>query len=320
MNNDTNLTDRLRRRQRVDRLKRGIITALFVWILLASVLLAFLMVKAFQIQKQVNLLASYQGEISALASRLQSLQLQEEVISTEEIQEDTKAGAPTASLRVQDLDEENLAGPEDAHQVYLTFDDGPSENTDQILDILQEHGVQAAFFVIGREDEASVETLRRIAEEGHTLGMHSYSHKYATIYRSLRDFETDFFALRNLLRDVTGEEPRFYRFPGSSSNQVSNTDMDELIGFVESQGVTYLDWNVSAGDATAQELEPEEILGNVLEEIPKYKASVVLLHEKDPTVEALGPLLDALEEMGAEVLPVDEATYPVQYARTREDK
>ena len=119
-----------------------------------------------------------------------------------------------------------------------------------------------------------------------------------------------------MLTDTTGTTPEFYRFPGSSSNQVSDTEMGEFISFLEDQGVTYFDWNVSSGDATTQAYTKEQITENVLKDVAKYKNSIVLLHDSDAkstTVEALGELIDALQAEGYELLPIDRSTYRIQY-------
>lgn len=172
--------------------------------------------------------------------------------------------------------------------------------------------------MVGKTDDQSKEMYQRIVNEGHTLGMHSYSHKYSVVYDSLDAFETDFNQLQSYLYDITGQECRLYRFPGGSSNQVSNTDMSEFIRFLNEEGVTYFDWNVSSGDATSQAYTADELLNNVLTDVPKYKTSVVLMHDsntKSTTVEALGPMIEALQGMGAQILPIDENTTLVQHIK-----
>ena len=215
-------------------------------------------------------------------------------------------------------DSENLAKENDQLKVYLTFDDGPSDNTAAILDTLAEYNVKATFFVVGKTDDQSKAMYQRIVNEGHTLGMHSYSHKYSVVYDSLDSFESDFNQIQSYLYDITGRECKLYRFPGGSSNQVSNTDMSEFIRFLNEEGVTYFDWNVSSGDATSQAYTADELLGNVLNDVTKYKTSVVLMHDsntKTATVEALGPMIEALQGMGAQILPIDENTTLVQHIK-----
>ena len=203
------------------------------------------------------------------------------------------------------------------HRVYLTFDDGPSIYTDDILDILDEYGVKATFFVVGRENTASYSRYIRIVEEGHTLGMHSYSHVYSDIYASPESFAADTQRIRSLLEDVTGQTPVFYRFPGGSSNDVSATDVRELAEYLESQGIIYFDWNVSSGDAGKVPLTSDQIVRNALNGIETRDTTVILLHDtaaKRSTVAALPAILEALQAMdNVEILPITYDTAVIQH-------
>ena len=88
--------------------------------------------------------------------------------------------------------------------VYLTYDDGPSKNTPRILDVLKKYGVKATFFVIGKEDEESLALYKRIVDEGHTIAVHTYSHKYHDIYQSVDAYLEDFEKVENLIYNTTG--------------------------------------------------------------------------------------------------------------------
>ncbi len=203
------------------------------------------------------------------------------------------------------------------HRVYLTFDDGPSIYTDDILDILAEYNVKATFFVVGRENTASYARYLRIVEEGHTLGMHSYSHVYSDIYASPEAFAEDTQRIRTLLEDVTGQTPIFYRFPGGSSNDVSATDMNVLADYLESQGIIYFDWNVSSGDAGKVPLTSEQIVRNALSGIETRDTTVILLHDaasKKSTVYALPQIIETLQSMdNVEILPITTDTAVIQH-------
>ncbi len=203
-------------------------------------------------------------------------------------------------------------------QVFLTFDDGPSRNTDLILDILKEYDVKATFFVIGKTDEASKAAYKRIVEEGHTLGMHSYSHAYDKVYASREAFEEDLIRLQNYLFEVTGVVSGYYRFPGGSSNTISTIDMQEFISCLHEHGVEYFDWNVSSGDGTSGGLDTETMLENVMKDLVKFQHSVVLMHDdvnKNQTVEFLRPLIETLTEQDCVILPIDDNVQPVQHLR-----
>lgn len=201
--------------------------------------------------------------------------------------------------------------------VYLTFDDGPSVNTDRILDILKEYDVKATFFVVGKTDERSLAAYRRIVEEGHTLGMHSYSHKYGEIYQSKETFIEDLTELQEYLYDVTGVWSRYYRFPGGSSNTVSRADIQELIAWLNDNGITYYDWNITSGDAVSGQLSKQTIINNCVSRIGREDECVILMHdaaEKNSTVEALPEIISQLRMRGdVSFLPITDETVPVQH-------
>ena len=232
------------------------------------------------------------------------------------------SSAPTSESMDVDYATVDVSGaqnPEDiegTRYVYLTFDDGPSIYTDEILDILAEYDVKATFFVCGKPDAKYTDSYKRIVDEGHTLGMHSYSHKYSDIYSSVDAFSEDFKKLRHFLYDTTDVLPRYYRFPGGSSNKVTKVDIHELMDVLEADGVTYFDWNVSAGDDRAGATK-DTIYNNIVGNIPKFKHCIVLMHDaadKKSTVEALPEVIEALQAMDDTVIvPITDDTLPVQH-------
>lgn len=307
------LRNQRRRRKRIGRIKSAIVIIIAGWIMLSMILIVTLFVRTVSLEKKLDRLIQSNLLLSSQENVVSGLNEEEQVLSAENTEAILEASSAPQAVVVEDT--ENLAEAGDVHKVYLTFDDGPSDNTEAILDILAEYDVKATFFVVGKEDEVSQELYRRIVEEGHTLGMHSYSNRYSVIYQSAEAFETDYQKLKDYLFDVTGTECKFYRFPGGSSNQISNVPMSELIQFLNGQGTVYYDWNVSAGDAASAAYTADEIVENVTEDVVKYKTSVVLLHDaedKSTTVEAIRPLIEALQEMDAEILPIDENTRVIQ--------
>ena len=201
-------------------------------------------------------------------------------------------------------------------RVYLTFDDGPSEVTVQILDLLKAEDIKATFFVVGREDEASGEIYKRIVEEGHTLAMHSFTHDYSELYESLDNFQADLHRLQNHLYKVTGYWCTIYRFPGGSSNSAAKEDMGELAAYLEREHITYYDWNVYGGD----DIPPETIVSNIKANVEKYDEAIILLHDaadKEETVEALPEVISHIRGLGNTVfLPITKDTTPVQHGDT----
>ena len=295
----------INRSQRVKRLKKMILWTIALAILIPVIGCILLSVRVFQLKKQV----------AVLTEQLPTEEMQEEasgVYETTKVEEsvrdtETKAEEPAKINPVKSS----------GKKVYLTFDDGPSSNTDQILDILKDYDVKATFFVVGKTDERSVKAYQRIVEEGHTLAMHSYSHKYDEIYESKEAFARELNSLQEYLYETTGVWPRIYRFPGGSSNTVSKVDMQELIEYLTDIGITYFDWNVASGDAVSRTLPAETIVNNCLSGIEKQKESVILMHDasnKGTTIEALPQIIEAIQEQGdAELLPITDETVPVQH-------
>ena len=335
--NTVSMKEQRQRRQRVNRIKKTIMTTIGVWMLLSMTFCIVMSVQVFRLSHRMDELAQnavliqqmteesegYRG--TSHSSDIQSVNMGDSNTDSDEKENEPKNESKNESVNALPADssvtfdetaDDNQPQEGVKQKVYLTFDDGPSENTAKILDILKEKGVKATFFVIGQDDENSKALYQRIVEEGHTLGMHSYSHRYSVIYESLESFEADFNQLRTYLTEITGVEPTIMRFPGGSSNQVSNIDMREFIRFLNDEGVTYYDWNVASGDATSQVYTPDELVENVMKDIVKYDTSIVLMHDaatKATTVEALDDMIDQLLAMGVELLPIDNNTRLIQH-------
>ena len=314
------INNQRKRRKRIGRIRNGIIMTIAGWIILSMILIIVLFVQVIKIQHKLDNIVTVSSKEQVQQENAQKAESAGESVYTDvtEATETPKTYEAVTPPATGISEEENLASDGDIHKVYLTFEDGPSDHTGEILDILAQYDVKATFFVVGKEDEESQALYQRIADEGHTLGMHSYSNKYSQIYQSDEAFEEDFERLRDELYQVTGVDSIYYRFPGGSSNQISNVPMSDFIHYLNEQGVIYYDWNVSAGDAASNAYSSEEIVANVMDDVVKYKTSVVLLHDasdKSATVEALAPLIEALNEMGAEILPIDEDTSVIQYVK-----
>lgn len=212
-------------------------------------------------------------------------------------------------------------GSDAKKKIYLTFDDGPSTNTDRILDILEENDVKATFFVCAKTDDFADEAYERIVEDGHSLGMHSYSHVYSKVYASMDSFVSDFTSLQEFLYEKTGVWSRIYRFPGGSSNKVSKVPMNELIDYLNDQGITYFDWNIQSGDAINGMLTEDAIIKNCTANIDKYDECVILMHDaagRKTTVDALDDVIRIIKARGdCEILPITDETIPIQHKKNK---
>ncbi len=214
------------------------------------------------------------------------------------------------------------ATPPDDHVIYLTFDDGPSSDiTVEILDILKENNIKATFFILDyTEDKLPI--LQRMIEEGHTIGIHGYSHEYNEIYTSEEAFMNSINTLADKLKADTGYEAFCLRFPGGSSNTVSRHYstgiMSRLVKLVEEEGWMYFDWNVSSGDAAANTVPAEKIISNVESELdPDSNKNVVLMHDtsvKTTGPEALRAIIAYGKENGYSFYPITRNTPEVHHS------
>lgn len=160
--------------------------------------------------------------------------------------------------------------------IYLTFDDGPSNYTNTLLYILKKYNVKATFFVTSN---GSDDTIKKAYQEGHSIGIHSYSHKYNEIYKSEEAFFKDVDKVNERIKRITGEYSRILRFAGGSSNTVSRFNkgiMTRLSKEVELKGYKYFDWNVSSSDTTTK--DSTKIANNVIRSLRKGN-NVVLQHD-----------------------------------------
>lgn len=185
---------------------------------------------------------------------------------------------------------------------YLTFDDGPSDNTLKILDILKEYNAKATFFVINTN---KVDYVKRIHAEGHTIGLHAYTHDYSKIYSSQEAYFADLANISNKVKSLTGVESKIIRFPGGSSNKISEKYsknlMKQLIQSVNQKGYYYFDWNVDSGDAVSNKVSYTTIRDNVLISAKEKNSICVLMHDsevKQTTVTALPEILKGLKAQG----------------------
>lgn len=199
--------------------------------------------------------------------------------------------------------------------VYLTFDDGPSNHTAEVLDVLARHGIHATFFVVPRADGSDAELLRRIIREGHTIGVHSATHKYQEIYSSVESYLEDFNAAYERIYQATGQKPAIFRFPGGSLNSYNRMLYQEIITEMLRRGFTYYDWNVEGGEEThttpASAIQQAAISGALKQDRP-----ILLLHdgpEHSETVNALEGILTALEARGYQFAPLDPSVQPVTF-------
>ena len=201
--------------------------------------------------------------------------------------------------------------------IYLTFDDGPSPRTPEVLEILREKDVKATFFVVGQNDEQSLQWMRDIVAEGHTLGMHSYTHRYNDIYASVESYLEDMYQMFTQIKETTGVAPTVFRFPGGSINAYNTGINQEIITEMLRRGFVPYDWNVSSEDAATRAPSAETIVSTVTQQVQRISRGVVLMHDSDykyTTVAALPTLIDRLKEQGFAFDAIQPDTQPVLFS------
>jgi len=221
---------------------------------------------------------------------------------------DTPRGSTTPEMIHYQSLYPDFYAPEEYHAtqrspgtIYLTFDDGPSKNTPKVLKVLADHDVKATFFVIAQSDETGRQRMRDIVAQGHTLGMHSYCHEYATVYQSVEAFLDDMYQIFTQIKEVTGTTPTLFRFPGGSINSYNAGIYQELVAEMMRRGFVPCDWNMSGEDAVNGSHSPSQIVQNVMKSLDWVKSGYVLLHDGDyatTTADALDTLIGELQDKG----------------------
>lgn len=190
-------------------------------------------------------------------------------------------------------------GTADSKAIYLTFDDGPGAATGKLLDVLDRYSVKATFFTTSAYP-AYTDLIGEEARRGHTVAVHTASHDYASIYSSTDAYWQDFNAQNAVIQQQTGSTSSLFRFPGGSSNTISENYcfgiMTTLVRQANAQGLYYYDWNVSSGDAGGT-TSTADVIANVTQQVAANSAygsaSIVLQHDyKDFTVEAVDDIIE----------------------------
>lgn len=184
--------------------------------------------------------------------------------------------------------------------VYLTFDDGPSARTGEILDILKENDIKATFFVVGQTSQLAQDMMKRIVEEGHTLAIHTYSHDYRQIYASVDNYLEDFNRIYEWIYEVTGVHAQIFRFAGGSVNGYNEAICTELIAEMDRRGFVHYDWNAVNGDAEGVTYTAAEMAEKALSKLGANRV-IVLMHDsvyKSATVQSLQTIIDGYRDRG----------------------
>lgn len=202
---------------------------------------------------------------------------------------------------------------------YLTFDDGPSARTLEILAILEREQIKGTFFVVNKTSEAEDDILRQIIAAGHIVGMHSATHDYKKVYSSTESFVSDLKSNYDYIKQVTGYLPSVFRFPGGSTNSYNNELVGELLSDMNRRGFLCFDWNCATGDASAARPDAQEQLQNVITTANNQKRLVILAHDstlQKATVEALPSIIAWLRAEGYGFDVLDSNSEQLVFSKT----
>jgi peptidoglycan-N-acetylglucosamine deacetylase len=220
------------------------------------------------------------------------------------------------SSNIKEKEQQYNETVKDLKFAYLTFDDGPSKNTSEILKILDEYNVKATFFVI--HNDQYKDGYKEILDKGHTIALHSYTHDYETIYKSVDTFKNDIEKLKTFITTLTGKTPEnILRYPGGSTNTISRKYggkdiMKKIIEQMSKENYAQFDWNVDSADASKRHVSKDVIVDNVLKYSKEKKRADILMHDanvKITTVQALPEIIEGLQAQGFifDVLSTDES-------------
>ena len=192
----------------------------------------------------------------------------------------------------------------DKKVAYLTFDDGPSNNTHQILDILKQNNIKATFFVLGSQVEIFPETTNRIYNEGHYIANHGYSHKYSSIYQSPEQVLNEYNQCNEIVAktiNVPEYNSHLFRFPGGSVGGKYADLKKQAITLLDQNNILHIDWNSLTGDSEKANPTEEYLMDNLQKTTEGKNNLVVLMHDaqaKHITVETLPKVIEYLQQQG----------------------
>ena len=203
--------------------------------------------------------------------------------------------------------------------ICLTFDDGPSSVTPEVLDVLKENNIKATFFILDYSEQ-SKSMIQRIIDEGHTLAIHGMSHDYSKIYASAEATLENFTSLQKKIKKDFNYDVKYVRFPGGASNTISRNYcegvMTEAVKKVQEESLEYYDWNVDVDDAGSART-PSEIYNNFVDGILPGVENIVLMHDGEghmPTAKALQEIINYAKENGYVFPAISENTPPARHS------
>jgi len=190
---------------------------------------------------------------------------------------------------------------------YLTFDDGPSVVTESILDVLKQYKVKATFFVTGDMASTYPKTVKAIYDGGHSIGNHSFSHDYDSVYESKESFKNEILDCKNAIDDALGFEYEnlIFRYPGGFTSLTDESTKRAYTAALGELGYKYIDWSCLTGDSNVTDPTTEYLMDTLEYTIGNTKTGdiVVLMHDsgaKEVTAKSLPKVIEYLYSEGFE--------------------
>lgn len=197
-------------------------------------------------------------------------------------------------------------------RVYITFDDGPTKITNRLLEVLKKEDVKATFFVVGKEIAGREDILRRIYDDGHAIGLHTYSHNYTTVYSNENNFIDEMKRTSERVKEITGCSPSAIRFPGGSSKRLNQSFLDKL----HENNFRVYDWNSDLYDGEYPNLSVYRLLENAKRFKGSSSSIIILMHcnsNNENTVKALPKIIEYYRNQGFQLLPISSDTEEYYY-------
>jgi peptidoglycan/xylan/chitin deacetylase (PgdA/CDA1 family) len=221
-------------------------------------------------------------------------------------EEGKPSGKPTASPAI-----DGQAAVTASKVVYLTFDDGPSRHTPEVLRILKREGVTATFFLLGEQVERQPELVKQIVAEGHAIGNHTYDHVYEELYGSFRNFAEQIMRTDDAIYAASGIRTTLVRAPGGTYSNFDRGYFDAM----KAAGYRVHDWNVDSGDSKRALVPATEIIANIRGSKIANTLNV-LMHDSvghAETVKALPDIISYYKKLGYTFAALNEKVEPMQF-------
>ena len=196
--------------------------------------------------------------------------------------------------------------PKPEKVAYITIDDGPSKFTDGILSILDSNNIKATFFMIDGNMKQHPKQLKRIAEEGHSMGFHSVTHDISKLYKSTQSTVSEFDKCKDTLYKITNVDSNLMRIPYGSKPYTPEESYNALVD----KGFKIWDWNLDTED---WKQTSQGILNNVNKYSGQQNEIILLMHEKEQSVKALQGIINQLKEKGYTLMPIKENDIPKNF-------